>query len=137
MSLIYLFFKHSTVMGAELSYKEEQGYIMPCISLTVWVCMMCPRSKRRFVLEGRMLSGCNTQITKGCYLLSLAFPVLVFELIVAEISLRPGKHFSLSHNKPCACKTAVLLELRESHRAVLDKAEFGKEKRPEEEKKIE
>lgn len=51
MSLIYLFFKHSTDMGAELSYKEEQGYIMSCISLTVWICMMCPRSKRRLCLK--------------------------------------------------------------------------------------
>lgn len=71
----------------------------------------------------------------ACYLLSPGFVDLVFELLVAEISLTPGKHFSFSHNKPCACKTAVLLELRESDREVLHKAGFGKEQRPEGESK--
>lgn len=102
---------------------------------------MCPRSKRRFVLVGRILSGHPSQAViprslMACYLLSPGVLILVFELLLAGISLMPGKHFSFSHNKPSSCKTAVLLELRQSDREILEKATFGKEQRPEGEKEI-
>lgn len=59
---------------------------------------------KRFVLAGRIQSGhpSKAEIPKPlmvCYLLSPDFPVLVFELLGAEISPMPGKHFSFSHKQ--------------------------------------